>query len=137
MAEEATGASGSGRQDASLLRQAKRMPGTATGRLGGFRCCHLSEGFPGGITVKWNEMSVFQKIIYVVGFLCSIAAIVLCVLAMTDRLENGLSYALLLLASHSLCNCVQNWKKQKGLAIFSLAVAAFIFISQIYVLIIL
>ena len=47
MAEEATGASGSGRQDASLLRQAKRMPGTATGRLGGFRCCHLSEGFVG------------------------------------------------------------------------------------------
>ena len=102
-----------------------------------FRCCYLSEGFLGGIKMKWNEMSVFQKIIYVVGFLCSIAAIVLCVLAMTDRLENGLSYALLLLATNSLCNCVQNWKKQNGLAIFSLAVAAFIFISQIYVLLIL
>lgn len=87
--------------------------------------------------MPWNEMSVFQKTIYVLGFLCSIAAIVLCVLAMTDRLENGLSYALLLLASNSLCNCVQNWKKQKGLAIFSLAVAAFVFISQIYVLLIL
>lgn len=84
--------------------------------------------------MKWNEMSVLQKIIYVVGFLCSIAAIILCVLAMTDRLENGLSYALLLLASNSLCNCVQNWKKQKGLAIFSFAVAAFIFVSQIYIL---
>lgn len=84
--------------------------------------------------MKWNEMSVLQKIIYVVGFLCSIAAIILCVLAMTDRLENGLSYALLLLASNSLCNCVQNWKKLKGLAIFSLAVAAFIFVSQIYIL---
>ena len=87
--------------------------------------------------MKWNEMSAFQKIIYVVGFLCSIAAIVLCVLAMTDRLENGLSYALLSLASNSLCICVQNWKKKKGLAIFSLAVAAFIFISQVYVLLIL
>ncbi|MEE1327156.1 MAG: hypothetical protein UHS47_01270 [Oscillospiraceae bacterium] len=84
--------------------------------------------------MKWNEMSVFQKIIYVVGFLCSIAAIILGVLAMTDRLENGLSYASLLLASNCLCNCVQNWKKQKGLAIFSLAVAAFIFVSQIYIL---
>ena len=84
--------------------------------------------------MKWNEMSVLQKIIYVVGFLCSISAIILCVLAMTDRLENGLSYALLLLASNSLCNCVQNWKKLKGLAMFSLAVAAFIFVSQIYIL---
>ena len=87
--------------------------------------------------MKWNEMSVFHKIIYVVGLLCSIAAIVLCVLYMTERLENGLSYALLLLASNSLCNCVQNWKKQKGLAIFSLAVAAFCYVSQIYFLLIL
>ena len=87
--------------------------------------------------MKWNEMSVFQKIIYVVGFLFSIAAIVLCVLFITDRLENGLSYALLSLASNNLCICVQNWKKKKGLAIFSLAVAAFVLVSQIYVLLIL
>ena len=45
VADEASGARGSGRQDASLLRQAKRLPGTATGRRIGFRCCHLSEGF--------------------------------------------------------------------------------------------
>jgi hypothetical protein len=84
--------------------------------------------------MKWNEMSVFQKIMYVVGLLCSLAAIVLCVLAMTDRLEKGLNYALLLLAVNSLCSGVQNWKEKKGLAIFGLAVAAFIFVSQIYIL---
>ena len=45
VADEASRARGSGRQDPSLLCQAKGLPGTATGRLGGFRCCHLSEGF--------------------------------------------------------------------------------------------
>jgi hypothetical protein len=84
--------------------------------------------------MKWNEMSVFQKIMYVVGLLCSLAAIVLCVLAMTDRLEKGLNYALLLLAVNSLCSGVQYWKEKKGLAISGLAVAAFIFVSQIYIL---
>ena len=84
--------------------------------------------------MKWSEMSVFQKTIYVMCFLCSITAIVLCVLDMTDRLEKGLNYALLLLAVNSLCSGVQNWKEKKGLAIFSLAVAAFIFASQIYIL---
>ena len=87
--------------------------------------------------MRWKEMSVFYKIIYTVGLLCNMAAIVLCVLNIAGNYENGLNYALLLLAVNSLCSGIQYWTKAKGQAIFSLAVAAFLFVSQIYILLIL
>ena len=81
--------------------------------------------------MKWNEMSVFQKIIRVVGFLCCISGVVFCVLEETDRMENGLNYALLLLAVSNLCDSIQNWKQRRDAAVFSLVAAVFIILCQI------
>ena len=54
------------------------------GRLIGFRCCHLSEGFQGGIAVKWNENAFARKTISVVGYISIAAYLILSALELFD-----------------------------------------------------
>jgi hypothetical protein len=86
--------------------------------------------------MKWNEKTVFQKCISVVSIICSLTAIVFAVFSLAGIWKNAIDYALLMQAVCVLCFGIQNWKKQKAWAIFQLATAALVCISQTYILII-
>ena len=67
------------------LPHAKISP-QAGGRLGGFRCCHLCEGF-GGIMMKWNEMTTVRKILTVTEAVSGILFWIFYLLFIFDVLE--------------------------------------------------
>jgi len=84
--------------------------------------------------MKWREMSVLHKIISVARLFFSFSAIVLCLLDAAGVLEKGLNCALLLLGINNILSGMDNWKKQKGLAIFELTGGAFMIIVELFIL---
>jgi hypothetical protein len=55
----------------------KILSGTATGRLIGFRCCHLREVFLGGFALNFKEMPKFRRIVFLVGIFSFLAGTIL------------------------------------------------------------
>lgn len=85
--------------------------------------------------MKWKEMSVFYKTIFVFRVLCCASAFFFIILDIAGGLENGMAYAFLFSGADYFFCSIENWKKRKGFAIFSFAFAAFFVIASIYILI--
>lgn len=85
--------------------------------------------------MKWKEMSVFYKTIFVFRVLCCASAFLFMILAIAGVLENGMAYAFLFSGANYFFSGIEDWKKRKGFAIFSFAFAVFFVIASIYILI--
>jgi hypothetical protein len=85
--------------------------------------------------MKWNEMSTGRKILHVAMIICCGIGVMLCILHIAHVIDNGLNYSLLLQGVMSVYFAVVNWEKQRKLAIGQLILAAFLIITQLYILI--
>ena len=86
------------------------------GRLGGARCCYLSEGFLGGITMKWREMPTLHKLLAILGIGCALAYVVLEMLALCDILEIHEAISRICFGLSWFCSATLH--KNKGIAFF-------------------
>ena len=83
------------------------------------------------------EMSVSDKVIFVVSNLLLFAVIVLLILDLANILENGLNYALLLIGIRYIAQGIGEWKNQRRMAVFSFIVGTLIIILELVILFIL
>ena len=77
---------------------------------------------------KWKEMSTVNKVVLVSRIVLTIVIIVLALLQIFGVLENAINYTMPLLGVYFLIVSIQEWKRQRGTALFSGGVAVFIFI---------
>ena len=77
---------------------------------------------------RWNEMSSWDKTMIVIRIVLSMVIIVLGVLQITGTLGRTLDYAVPLLGIYLLLQAVQEWKQNRGAAVLSICLAAFIFV---------
>lgn len=81
----------------------------------------------------WSRMPAGRKALTIAGMILSVAVIVLAALSLTGVWENsGLAYVPLL-GALMLTQAAQNWKTRKGLAIFSIVAALFVFLCWVAV----
>ena len=77
---------------------------------------------------KWKEMSTVNKVVLVSRIVLTIVIIVLALLQIYGVLDNAINYTKPLLGVYFLIVSIQEWKRQRGTALFSVGVAVFIFI---------
>lgn len=77
---------------------------------------------------KWKDMSTINKVVLVARIILSIVIIVLALLQILGALENAINYTMPLLGVYFLIVSLQEWKTQRGYALFSISVALFILI---------
>ena len=82
----------------------------------------------GPMKSKWKEMSTVNKAVLVARIILSIVIIILAFLQILGVLENALNYTMPLLGVYFLILSIQEWKTQRGYALFNISVALFIFI---------
>jgi hypothetical protein len=72
--------------------------------------------------MKWNEMSVFQRVLHVICWVCALIYLALFILSIADILPSVYEYALpqALFGCALLCQAVILWKSRRGSAIFNL-----------------
>jgi hypothetical protein len=75
-------------------------------------------------------------VLFVVGIICSISIIILALIQILGVWETAINVFEPLLGVLMLIQAIQNWKKSKLVAIFSLCVAIFIFIVAISIFVI-
>lgn len=73
--------------------------------------------------MKWNEMSVFQRVIHVLGLVCALIYLALVVLFIADVLPSVYEYALpsALFGCAWLSQAIILWKARRRSAIINLA----------------
>ncbi|WP_238904769.1 DUF3953 domain-containing protein [Clostridium sp. YIM B02506] len=81
----------------------------------------------------WSQKQTHEKVITVMGIVCSISIIILAVMQILDIWENAINVFEPLLGVLMVIQTIQNWKKNKEVAIFSLCVAIFIFGISIFI----
>lgn len=77
---------------------------------------------------KWMEMSTINKVVLVVRIVLSIVIIVLALLQILGVMKSAINYTMPLLGVYFVILSIQEWKTQRGYALFSIGVALFIFI---------
>lgn len=77
---------------------------------------------------RWKEMSTINKVVLVVRIVLSIVIIVLALLQILGVMESAINYTMPLLGVYFVILSIQEWKTQRGYALFSISVALFIFI---------
>lgn len=77
---------------------------------------------------KWKEMSAGDKTVIATRIVLSIVIIVLGVLQITGALDRTLDFAVPLLGLYMLVVSCHEWKQNRGAAILSSCVAAFLFV---------
>ena len=80
---------------------------------------------------KWLEelrkKPMYARILTVINLACSAAVFALCVLYLLDFLPNALVIALPLIGVAMMTQCGLFWKKDRGMALLSLAAGFFMF----------
>ena len=85
---------------------------------------------------NWKEATNINKIIAVISILMSIALVVLAMLQLFNVWEQAINVFMPLVGVVNLCEAYLNWKQNKAHAIFSIGIAAFIFICSLIILVI-
>ncbi len=83
---------------------------------------------------KFMEKSKYEKIACVVSIVSSIIVIVFAVLQILGVWKSAIVVCEIFMGISMISQAILQWKKNKGIAIFSLCVAIFIFIVAIFVL---
>lgn len=81
--------------------------------------------------MKWNELSLFHKVNYVVGLLCALAYLILSILSLMDILTDTRTVAYILLSVFWLSLGVRDWKERRTSAIVSFVFAGFLILVGI------
>lgn len=82
---------------------------------------------------KWNELSPSDKFMITVRIVTSILVVALAALQLLGIWDKAINLAAPLMGVFLLIQSVQEWKKQRGVAIFGLCAALFIFGCSIVV----
>lgn len=84
--------------------------------------------------IAWREkIALYEKIVFIIGFFCSILVIIFGILQITGLLENAINIAQPLLGVVMVSQGILQWKKSKKVSVFSFAVAGFIFCVAIII----
>lgn len=76
---------------------------------------------------KWTEMPAADKFMLIVRIVASILVVVFAALQLFGVWDKAINLAAPLMGIVLLLQSVQEWKKQRGVAIFGLCAALFIF----------
>lgn len=82
----------------------------------------------------WNEKKPYEKVVSVLGIICSISVIVLAAMQLAGVWEKAINVYEPLIGVLMLIQTIQFWNKDKKIALFSLCVAIFIFIVAFIIL---
>ena len=83
---------------------------------------------------RFKEKNKYEKIACVVGLVSSIIVIVVAVLQILGVWNGAIVVCEIFMGISMISQAILQWKRNKGIALFSLGVAAFIFIVAIFVL---
>ena len=83
--------------------------------------------------IRWNEMTVSAKAMIIVRIVASIGVIVLATLQLLGIWDKAINLAAPLIGVVLLIQSIQEWKQHRGVAIFGLCAALFIFVCTIVV----
>lgn len=83
---------------------------------------------------RFMEKSNYEKAAFVVNVVSSIIVIVFAVLQILSVWNGAIVVCEIFMGISMISQAILHWKKNKGIAIFSLGVAVFIFIVAIFVL---
>ena len=83
---------------------------------------------------RFMEKSKYEKGSFIVGIVSSIIVIVFAVLQILGVWNRAIIVCEIFMGISMISQAILQWKKNKGIAIFSLCVAVFIFIVVIFVL---
>ena len=75
---------------------------------------------------SWGELKTFEKIIYIIDFICLISIIILNCLQLTRVWEQAINIIIPLLGFNMVLGAIFNWNKYRIWAIVSLCGAIFI-----------
>lgn len=78
--------------------------------------------------LNWKEKTTGDKVITILGLVCSSLVIILSSLQLTDVWDKGNNVVGPLLGVLLLLQAIRNWKEQRIIAIFSFCVAIYIFV---------
>ena len=84
----------------------------------------------------WNEKQTSEKVLSVISSICSISIIILACMQNLGIWKNAVDVFEPLLGVLMLIQAIQNWEKNKKVAIFSLCAAIFIFLVSIFIFVI-
>lgn len=76
---------------------------------------------------NWKELSNAEKLMLTVRIAASILVVIFAALQLLGVWDKAINLATLLMGTVLLIQSVQEWKKQRGVAIFGLCAALFIF----------
>ncbi len=82
----------------------------------------------------WNGKTVYEKVLLVIGMVCGLGVAAFGALYLFEVLENGLTYAEILLGVLMVVQGLTNVKKSKVVAVISFVAAAVIFAAAAVVL---
>lgn len=84
----------------------------------------------------WKQKQTNEKVLSVLGIICSMSIIILACMQILGIWKTAINVFEPLLGVLILIQAIQNWKKNKVVAIFSLCVAIFIFLVAIFIFVI-
>lgn len=76
---------------------------------------------------RWNEMTVSAQVMIIVRIVASIGVMVLAALQLLGVWDKAINLAAPLIGVVLLIQSIQEWKQHRGIAIFGLCAALFIF----------
>ncbi len=82
----------------------------------------------------WQQRTWYENAASIIGIPCSLAVVILAVLQLAGVWENAAYVYMPLTGIVLLTQAVQNWRKQRSVAIFSLCTAAFILAVAVFIL---
>lgn len=84
----------------------------------------------------WSQEQTSEKVLTVISSICSISIIILACMQILGTWKNAIDVFEPLLGVVILIQAIQNWRKNKKVAIFSLCAAIFIFLVSIFIFVI-
>lgn len=81
----------------------------------------------------WNQKQTHEKVITVMGIACSISIIILAFMQVLGIWQNAINVFEPLLGVLMVIQTIQNWKKNKAVAMISLCAAILIFGISIFI----
>lgn len=77
--------------------------------------------------IRWNEMTVSTKFMIIVRIVASIGVLVFATLQLLGVWDKAINLAAPLIGVVLLIQSIQEWKQHRGIAVFGLCAALFIF----------
>ena len=84
----------------------------------------------------WNQKQTDEKVLSIIGIICSMSILILACMQILGIWKNTLNVFEPLLGVLMLIQAIQNWKKNKVVAIFSLCASILILLFSILIFVI-